>query len=404
MNNQRKTSVTIMLLLLCFGLTAQQTNSSQKRKAQLTPLPALSYSPETGITMGFIGDYYFDLAKGDTTVSRSKVRLLTTYTTSRQFIFEPSWALYTLNDNYRTSGSLLYRNFNDRNYGFGNSAESVIVNYKEKDEIWEADTTNFQKFWSKRIWIKANVLKKIVPNLYVGLQIELDYVFDVENDTSTVVQETKDFQNITIKGFRSGIGLNLTYDSRNKPNYPITGSYVQLSNYFISTWLGSDVTYTALGLDARQYFNIYKDHVLAIRLFSDHRFGGNIQHIPIRGLSRFGGKDLVRGYFFGSYQDRHLLTFAGEYRLPFTFLEKSFLPLLGRLGMVAFLSGGQVYGEYNQFQFGDFHLAAGGGLRVNINKNETTNIRIDYGFGLTPNSAYYNKRQSALYFYLSEAF
>jgi len=393
-----------MLLLLCFGLKAQPTVELQKRKPQLTPLPALSYSPETGITMGFIGDYYFDLAKGDSSVSMSKVRLLTAYTTSRQFTFEPSWQLYTTNDIYRTSGIVHYRNYNDRNYGFGNDAESIIINYAEKDEVWEADTTNYQKFWSKRIKIEANFLKKLIPNLYVGPQIELDYVFDVENDSSSIVQETPDFQNSTIKGFRNGIGLNLTYDTRDRPNYPKTGSYVQLSNHFFGKWLGSVVTYTALGLDARQYFNTYKDHVFAIRLFSNHRFGGDIQNIPIRGLARFGGRDLVRGYFFGTYQDRHFLTFATEYRLPFTFLEKSFLPLLSRLGVVAFFSGGQVYGDHHQFQFSDFHLAAGGGLRININKKETTNIRIDYGFGLTPNSAYNNKRQSALYFFLSEAF
>jgi len=372
MNYQQKTSTTIMLLLLYFGLNAQQTNTTQKRKAQLTPLPALSYAPETGFTMGFIGDYYFDLAKGDSIVSMSKVRLLTTYTTSRQFIFEPAWALYTSNDAYRTNGTILYRNFNDRNYGFGNKPESVLINYAEKDNVWEADTTNFQKFWSKRILIKANFLKKLLPDLYVGPQIELDYVFDVKNDSSTIVQETQDFQQTSIKGFRNGIGLNLTYDTRDKPNYPKTGSYVQLSNHFFGKWLGSDVSYTALGLDARQYFNTYKDHVFAIRLFSNHRFGGDIHDIPIRGLARFGGRDLVRGYFFGTYQDRHFLTFETEYRLPFTFLEKSFLPLLGRLGMVAFFSGGH--------------------------------IRIDYGFGLTPNSKYNNKRQSGLYFFLSEAF
>jgi len=403
MNYQKKASLFI-LLLFCFGLKAQQATESKKRKTQLTPLPAFSYAPETGITMGFIGDYYFDLAQGDTTVSMSKVRLLSTYTTTRQFLFEPSWAFYLLNDAYRTNGKVLYRNFNDRNYGFGNNVESIIANFAEKEEVWEADTTNFQKFWSKRILIKANLLKKIIPNLYIGPQIEFDYVFDFENDSSSIVKETPDFQDSTVKGLRSGIGLNLSYDTRDRPNYPKTGSYVQLSNHFFGKWLGSDVTYTALGLDARQYLNMYKDHVFVVRIFSNHRFGGDIKEIPMRGLARFGGKNLVRGYFFGTYQDRHFLTFATEYRLPFTFLEKSFLPLLGRLGMVAFFSGGQVYGEYHSFQFSDFHLAIGGGLRVNINKKETTNIRIDYGFGLTPDSTYNNKRQSGLYFSLSEAF
>jgi len=407
-----KISVRIFLMMGAMFLTClsnaqtltENPVNDQNRKSQITPLPAISYSPETGFTFGIIGDYYIDLAEGDSTVSMSRLRLLSTVTSTKQFLFEPSWLLFTKNDDYRFSGSFYYRNYNDRNYGYGNTADAIVVNYKEKDNVWEADTSNFQKFRLKRWFAEAAFLKKIVPDFYVGPQLELDYVFKVANDSSALVQQAEKINQTNIEGFRSGIGINVTYDTRDKPNYPTEGTYAQLSNLFFTKLLGADVTYTALNFDVRQYIHAFDKHVFAARLFSNHRFGGELNKIPLGGWAGIGGRNLVRGYFEGTYQDRHFLTFDTEYRVPFTFLEKSFLPILGRLGAVVFFSGGQTFGDYNNFNFGDFHLSAGGGLRVNINKKETTNIRIDYGFGLSKNSAYNNKRQSGFYFFLSEAF
>jgi len=398
--------LSLFVLIFFTNKTFAQETAKTKRKAQITPLPAISYAPETGATIGIIGDYYFDLAKGDSTVSMSKLRLLSTYTTTKQFVFEPSLELYTNNDNYRFQGSFRYRDFNDRNYGLG--VHSTIINYKfnKKDEVWKSDTSNYQKFDSQRILFEALALKKIVPNFYAGLQLELDYVFKVQNDSSKIINGLPEYNDNDgkIAGFRNGIGINLTYDTRDRQNYPTTGTYAQCSNHFFTRIIGSDVSYTSIGFDVRQYFNTYNNHVAALRVNTNNLAGGTIEEIPIRGLSRFGGKNQVRGYFFGTYQDRNLMTFQAEYRLPFTFLEDSFLPLLGRLGVVAFFSGGQAYGDYSKFSFKKFHAAAGGGLRVNINKNETTNIRIDYGFALDKSSGYNNKAQSGLYFSLGEAF
>jgi len=373
--NKKLLLLPLMFLLLAnLQILAQEEENSKKRKSQITPLPAISYSPETGATIGVIGDYYFDLAKGDTTVSRSRIRLLTAITSKGQFILEPGWELYTPKDNYRIFGEFRYRIFNDRNYGLGNTPNVILTHYEEqKDGAFESQLLKYQPYDIKILFFEATFLKKIKPNLYIGPTIDYDNIFDVKNDST-----------------------------RNSRFYPTNGFFGQFNSSYNSNNKGANYSFNTL--DVRYYINVVKNHTFAARVFSQNIFGANANEIPIFGLARFGGRKLVRGYYDGTYQHENALTFQTEYRLPFTFLEDSFLPLLGRLGAVAFFSGGQVYGNNQAFAFNNFRLACGAGIRFNINKKETTNVRIDYGFGLHPQSSYENKGQRALYFFLSEAF
>lgn len=400
--NQKQALLIISISLFAsLQILAQQVDSLKKRKSQITPLPAISYSPETGATIGVIGDYYFDLAKGDTTVSRSRIRLLTAISSKGQFIVEPGWELYTPNDDYRVFGQFRYRIFNDRNYGLGNEPNIALTHYEEqKDDTFESQLLNYQPYDIKRLFFEATFLKKIKPNLYVGPNFEYDNIFDVKND-STILLLGSEPNSGNIESKRFAIGANLTYDKRNSRFYPTQGFFGQFNSTF---YFNNGANYNFNSLDVRYYHNVIKNHTFAARIFSQNIFGAGASEIPIYGLARLGGRKLVRGYYDGTYQHENAISFQTEYRLPFTFLEDSFLPLLGRLGAVAFFSGGQVYGNNEAFAFNNFRLACGAGIRVNINKNETTNIRIDYGFGLHPASSYGNKSQRALYFFLSEAF
>jgi len=392
----------VITIFIQLNLIAQKDEKLEKRKAQITPLPAISYSPETGVTIGLLGDYYFDLAKGDSTVSRSRVRLLATLTTKRQALIEPSWELYSPNDDYRTFGKIRYRIFNDRNYGLSNNASLLVEHYNEqKDGTYETQFLNYLPFDLKRVWLEATFLKKIKPNLYVGPTIDFDNIFDVKIDSLMLIETADQVSTGKIEGRRLGLGFNITYDTRNSRFYATKGFFGQFNSSF---YFNEEQNYNFNKLDLRYYTNITKNHIFAARIFAQNIFGAKAEQISIYGLARVGGRDLLRGYFFGTYQQQNSLTFQTEYRLPFTFLENSFLPLLGRLGVVAFFSGGQVYGNNQAFALNNFRLASGAGIRFNINKKETINIRIDYGFGLHPAASYGNKGQRALYFYLSEAF
>ena len=54
-------------------------------------------------------------------------------------------------------------------------------------------------------------------------------------------------------------------------------------------------------------------------------------------------------------------------------------PIFWRIGIAAFSGIGQVYAKSSEFGLNRFHYNYGGGLRFQIHKNSSANIRIDYG-------------------------
>ena len=122
----------------------------------------------------------------------------------------------------------------------------------------------------------------------------------------------------------------------------------------------------------------------------------------MRGLARFGGADLVRGYFYGTYQAENLLMFQAEYRWPVLYFKKK-VPFFKGLGLVGFLGGGQVFSKWQEVAFDQFRLAVGGGLRLLLDKERRLNIGIDFGYGLHAGSGF-DGNQTGFYFFMGEAF
>jgi outer membrane protein assembly factor BamA len=86
---------------------------------------------------------------------------------------------------------------------------------------------------------------------------------------------------------------------------------------------------------------------------------------------RLGGENIVRGYNASRYRDKVQVAAQVEYRFP----------LWRRFGMVAFAGLGQVAGRAGDLKLDRFKAAAGFGIRFRIDRQEGTNIRLDFGFG-----------------------
>lgn len=405
-----------LLVACCFGLSAavsgqdqvaadttRQTTGKREFK-RLDIFPAISYTPETRLTLGAIGYYYLDCYRGDPSTKISNVNFLAIYTTASQIAIESRWEIFTNANRWRFRGEAFYNRYPDRNYGLGNDAAVLVAEGSGEDAY---DTLNYFRFNSDRIRFTPVALRKIAPDLYIGLQAELETLYRLRaipdiysfvNADSTAITE------LPVEGFRSGLGFQLLYDTRDYVLNPIRGTYVEFSNLNFMSWLGSEYAFYVTGLDVRQYFNPVRNHTLALRAVVNFRFSGD--PIPLRGLSRVGGHQFIRGYFKGTYQDNHLTAFELEYRLPFwpEDTQATFWQMWKRLGLVGFLSGAQVFHEAGDFRLNRFNMAAGGGLRILFNKQSRVNLRIDFAVGLRPDSNGPGKRQSGLYFYLAEAF
>jgi outer membrane protein assembly factor BamA len=367
-------------------------------------LPAISYSPETSLTLGVIGIKYFDLAQGDPWVPLSNLGFLAVYTLKQQIIIESSWELFFRKNHWRFTGEAFFNRFPDRNYGVGNNAGAMVIEY---DQSGKSDTLNYLNFNSDRIKFSPVVLRKLSNNLYLGLQYDMEYLYNLEATSERydlVNQEALTIADMAVEGTRSGIGIQLLYDTRDYPLNPIKGSLMAFNNINYLDFLGSDFKFTRFSLDARHYINTHKNQTLALRFFGSSNLTND--EIPMRALSRVGGDDLIRGYFRGTYQDKHMASFEMEYRLPF-WQEGTHAPLhqfWKRLGLVGFLGGAQVFNQASQLRPNEFNLAVGAGLRVLFNPKSRVNLRIDYALGLSKGSDGIDMRQSGLYFRLGESF
>ncbi len=399
------------LLLLGFGLPVSGQDSLKQdpprrdfRKIDL--FPAISYAPETKLTLGVIGIYYMDLYKRDTNTQISNIQFLAVYTTARQLSILSEWEIFIDGNQWRFRGESFFDIFPDRNYGRGNSAGALIG---ERDADGSIDSLNYLRYNSNRLNFSPVVLRRIAPALYLGLRLDLEYLYNarpIPDNWRYLNADSARITQLPVDGLRVGLGLSVLYDTRDYVLNPLSGTFLDFRAVFFGPNLGSDFRFQNIRLDARQYINTWRNHTLAMRVVFDNRFSPNANEIPIRALSRVGGNDFMRGYFRGTYQDNHMLAGELEYRLPFWKESDTdpFWKVWKRLGIVGFVGAAQVVESWDRFRGDRFRVAAGGGLRILLNRESRASIRVDYAFGFAPDSNGPGRRQSGFYFYLAEAF
>jgi len=409
-----KNFIPVLVILAIIKITAAsgQEADTVKKYRRYDLLPALSYAPETGLTLGIIGYRYLRLGKSlpYPETNQSTIDFVAVYTTRNQVIVESNFDIFTDGNKYRIRGFAGYDLYPDRNYGLGNNADVKVRNYeKSNGVITDSTDLNYLEFSIVRFTFRPAFMRKLQERIYAGLRFDIEYQYNLKykQDSFAIFNGAAnlDLLQNSNKGLRSGTGLAFVYDSRDNTLNPRTGSFIDYSILFFGKFLGSDYAYRYTRIDARKYFNPVKNHTLAFRgniIFS----GTSDPTVPIRGLARVGGQDFMRGYFRGTYQDRNLASFEVEYRVPFWKDDVSapLYKIWKRLGMVAFVSGAQVFGDSGNFAFNKFNYAVGTGLRVLFNPQSRVNVRIDYAWGLSDNSAGPGKKQTGLYFFLSEAF
>ncbi len=399
----------ILMLFLSNSLMSQTPQASKTDTVQapkpkkLDIFPAISFSPETKLTLGAIGIKYFDFRKNDTETPLSQLEFFAVYTTAKQVLVEGRWEFFTSKNKWRTRGEAIFNHYTDRNYGIGNDAGMRIAQVTDE----KPDTLNYLLFKANRWKFSPSVLRKIGKGFYFGLQYDMESmasIVPVPDSYHFLNADSSRLTDLPVSGWRSGAGIQLLYDTRDFVANPLHGSLVEFNALHYHKLFGADFEYSRFLLDARHYFNTFSNQTLALRGMVSLQQSD--EPTPMRALSRTNGHKLVRGYFRGTYQDDNMVAFETEYRFPF-WKEGSpskLWQVWKRLGLVAFLSGAQTFHQADEFAFDRFNLAAGGGLRILFNQSSRVNIRVDYAFGLSKNSDGLGRKQKGLYFFLAEAF
>ncbi|MGC4022095.1 MAG: BamA/TamA family outer membrane protein [Cyclobacteriaceae bacterium] len=273
----------------------------------------------------------------------------------------PRYTIFTKGEKYLIEGfgeELI--GFRDYYFGRGDDAS-----YNNREKI-RYDVLGWENRIGRRIFKKHK--------LFVGIETRALQYYNVQREQGKLL-DTQHVEGYT--GSSSiGLGPSITWDKRDNVVNASKGFYLDTRFSSYSTSLGGTVSYHRLYVDLRKYFNVKpsKRHILAFEVLGNFVKGD----APFKELAELGGARIMRGFYRGRFRDNYITAFQAEYRMP----------LNRRFGVVGFAGLGKVYSP-SQVDMTGMHYSYGTGLRVNVNKRENLNLRLDYALGDPDHPGYF---------------
>lgn len=358
--------VSLLMEIACSQLSVAQDSKKDSSRIQhlgLYPIPILSYTPETGIAGGAAALYLYRDPSADTANRPTNFTGDVIYSQKKQIIVELNGDMYFGNGVYRLLTNTAFKKFPNKFFGIGNN------NSSDAEESYTPRT----------FFIKAVFSKNLFSRINVGPILRFETTAILLTSPAGLLAPG------TIPGSRggfvSGIGLVVNWDSRDNTFAPYSGSFYQLTTLLYRRAFGSTFSYDDVQLDARKFFEVLPSQVLAIQGVAEIISGT----APFQNLARFGGANILRGYFEGQYRDNTSISLQAEYRIP----------VWWKIGAVAFVGAGQVADKVSRWRTGEFKFAGGAGIRFVLNADDRVALRIDLGYG---------ENSTGLYITATEAF
>lgn len=355
------------LFLICSNSYAQDNDSNSDSTNQKMfdwfAYPFVFYTPETNFAFGAGGIVYFRTSQLKNT-RPSKVTSSAYYSINHQYLVSITPSVYFNQNKDEISAVIFFENSIDEFYGIGSSTPDI----SEPQYRYNNLSLNF----------------KIKHEIFDNLKFTLSYNFMSFNVADTKNNPFLNSGEIygSDGGITSGVGLGISYDTRDNVFYPLNGYFMEFDNVYFVDEFGSDYDFNQYVFDLRYYNSLTKDdNVLAIQGYIASARGNP----PFYALPKLGGQYRMRGYFEGRYRDKNYWMAQIEYRKE----------LFGRISGTLFLGVGDVGEKLSHFRFKNLKYSIGGGVRFTIDKAEKINVRADIGFG---------KNTSGFYFGIEEAF
>jgi outer membrane protein assembly factor BamA len=278
------------------------------------------------------------------------------YTQKKQFIAEIAGDQYFENGRYRLMTDILFQKYPNKFFGIGNNTSE----------------TSEETYTPQTLLLKAVLYRNLSSHINIGPVVRYENVSIRESASGGVIAAG------VFPGSRSGssagVGIVANWDSRDNTFAAHEGSFYQLTTMFYRGAFGSDYSYDDVLIDTRNFFETFTDHVFAVQAVAEFIDGV----APLQSYAKFGGQNLLRGYFEGRYRDKNGILLQAEYRMP----------VWWRLGVVGFAGVAQVADQVSHFAMDRFWFAGGIGLRFAVNPQERINIRLDYGAGNNSSGVY----------------
>lgn len=362
--NMNKVFSTLLILvvisLINQELLVAQSDSTKDKKVQLAAIPTIGYNNSFGFQLGAMAILMFDVNKQDTISPASSVVGMGFYTTNHTYFGVLAQRLFFNEDNWRIIAAFGQGNINFQFYaGDFPNIGGIYVDY-----------TTVSTFG----YVEVN--RRVYDRLYSGLNFMTNKL-----NTEFYLEDILGGNPDSLKVL-NGLGIPITWDSKDDVYNAYNGLEVKLKTVFNNKALGSDLDFNTFSLEANYYTEIGTKAVLASRA----TFYTGLGEVPFEGLRAIGRND-IRGYSNGKYRGDNVYTLQTEYRYN----------LPKRFGLVAFAGIAAAYNSLNDSEDKWSGLLPGIGIggRFMLIEERRLNMGIDVALG---------KEDWGLYFRLGEAF
>jgi outer membrane protein assembly factor BamA len=346
---------TFLLLLslaqkaFAMGSLADSTETSRVgllRDKTFVPVPVVFRLPETGIGAGAVMASTFSFSRDSIGAKPSQLSFGLTFTERRQIlVFMPFSAFYD-NNRYYFFGDNGWYKYKYFYFGIGEN--------RVEEEIFDVTYPR----------VRLVAAKLVAPNTYAGIR----YQFERYNVTRTDPGGELASGRIAGSDFSrtSSLGISVLRDTRDQVFYPRRGIFGEFYVLPTAKIFGADRNFTRVYLDLAHYQSLGSKLVLATNYVGSAVMG---QDIPFNQLSFMGGQKKMRGIFEGYFRDKNVVMGQAEARLELT----------KRIGVVGFGAVGFMGNEQDLLRMDRPKYTYGAGLRLNAQRKNHLNIRLDYG-------------------------
>ena len=354
-----------------------------KRNLHYNILGGPSYTPDFGVLIGGTALFTFRMDPKDTLQLRSVIPSSIALMLNGGVSFQTKPQLFFRKDKFRIFGQFSYKNSLENFYGVGFNT----------NKHWErSDSTSRYRYSGMQInpWF---LFRMGESDFFVGPQI--DITLDKMSKPAKHMIDLPSYVDHGgtehgYKNFSSGLGVLLSYDTRDIPANAYKGIYLNFQGMLYQKWLGSNDNFYRLDIDYRQYKSVGHRKVIAWTLQTKNVFG----NVPLNKYSLAGTPFDLRGYYTGQYRDKSAHLGIAEYRQMFNTDQSNwFKKIVNHLGFVVW--GGCGFIGPNPFKIQGVLPNFGAGLRIEIQPR--MNIRFDLGRNMV-------NKQNLFYFNMTQAF
>ena len=324
-------------------------------KGNWVPVPIPVSNPTLGTGLQTVLMYLHSKPAGDSRSPNATSGIAGMYTNTQSWMAGIFHDDYWNDDTYRFTGYLGYGELNLKYYGVG-------------DQPFLSANPIEYEFKMFLVSPKFQIRIPSTEHWFGGLQ----YLFANSESLFKTSQLHPLLPDIRGRIRTAGLGLLITYDSRDDNYYPTAGQWFEAkwTNYGES-W-GGDYNYNKLKTFVNHYQFVTHQAVLALRANAEFS-SGDAPFIDLPYLD-------MRGFARGRYQDNMTFSLHAEGRYKF----------LPRWGLIAFAETGWYGDNFDSLTSSQTIVSYGSGLRWQVTQDKKLNLGLEVAFS-GDDSAFYVK-------------